>query len=155
MKRDREESDDFIPLSRIKIETTTNGRINENADLTIDGVVQSKYSFRVWVLSKFNLIAFDNDNLHMKIGRHRSCDIQTNYKNVSKQHCYFVMKENGLYVVDLDSSNGTCVNGHRIKANVHTLLCHGDVIILAEHKLATFEVAYFPPTTNWWRSFHK
>ncbi|MCH9654631.1 MAG: FHA domain-containing protein [Gimesia sp.] len=44
------------------------------------------------------------------IGRELECDIRVADSDVSRMHCELVPREGELYVVDLKSRNGTCVN---------------------------------------------
>lgn len=48
------------------------------------------------------------------IGRRDSCDIVLRFPNVSSQHCRLTMEQGYWFVKDLDSLNGTKVNGHRV-----------------------------------------
>ncbi|MBI2808627.1 MAG: FHA domain-containing protein [Planctomycetes bacterium] len=49
------------------------------------------------------------------IGRQEDCDIRLDHKSVSKMHCILV-KTDGLIVLrDLGSTNGTRVNGTRVR----------------------------------------
>ena len=51
----------------------------------------------------------------MRIGRRGSCDICLNFPNISSYHCELAFS-NGLWqLTDLNSANGTKVNGERIK----------------------------------------
>ena len=49
------------------------------------------------------------------IGRDRLCGICINGLKVSRYHALIAMSTHGLQLVDLGSTNGTVVNGHRIK----------------------------------------
>lgn len=49
------------------------------------------------------------------LGRHSQCDIRLDDTSVSKLHCLFVLSEGMIWVRDLGSTNGTHVNGHRIR----------------------------------------
>ena len=49
------------------------------------------------------------------IGRDASCDIALPLEHLSRQHCAIEIRSGLLYVSDLDSSNGTFLNGERIK----------------------------------------
>lgn len=49
------------------------------------------------------------------IGRGESCDVQLGHKSVSKLHCIIVRAEGILLLRDLGSTNGTRVNGERIR----------------------------------------
>ncbi len=49
------------------------------------------------------------------LGRREDCDIRLEHKSVSKQHCVLV-KTDGLVILrDLGSTNGTRVNGQRVR----------------------------------------
>jgi predicted component of type VI protein secretion system len=51
----------------------------------------------------------------MLIGRQEDCDLRLDHKSVSKKHCV-VVKTDGLLVLrDLGSTNGTRVNGTRVR----------------------------------------
>jgi pSer/pThr/pTyr-binding forkhead associated (FHA) protein len=49
------------------------------------------------------------------VGRKDDCDIQLDHKSVSKQHCVIVKTDGLLLLRDLGSTNGTRVNGQRIR----------------------------------------
>jgi len=49
------------------------------------------------------------------IGRARECDVQVPLALVSRRHCQIVMLDDSLTVKDGGSSNGTFVNGKRVK----------------------------------------
>lgn len=48
------------------------------------------------------------------VGRRESCDIVLRYPNVSSQHCKLSIESGYWFVEDLNSSNGTKVNGSRV-----------------------------------------
>ncbi|MCJ8278403.1 MAG: FHA domain-containing protein [Rivularia sp. ALOHA_DT_140] len=48
------------------------------------------------------------------IGRDRNSGIQINSKYVSRRHCAFRYIEQGFYLVDFNSTNGTYINGEQI-----------------------------------------
>lgn len=52
------------------------------------------------------------------IGRSAKSDIVLNDEYMSRQHAEFILKGDAFRVVDLDSSNGTYVNGQRIREKV-------------------------------------
>lgn len=64
-----------------------------------------------------------------KIGRDRTNDLVLESKIVSREHAYIVEEKDGLTLVDLDSLNGTLVNGTRIKK---VLLKDGDEVRIGE-----------------------
>jgi len=48
------------------------------------------------------------------VGRHKTCDIVLNFSNVSGKHCKLVLSEGYWYILDLQSTNGVKVNGHKV-----------------------------------------
>ena len=49
------------------------------------------------------------------VGRHEECRLRIPSGEVSRRHCLLRVKEDRLIVVDLDSANGTLLNGHFIE----------------------------------------
>ncbi len=66
----------------------------------------------------------------LTVGRVQGNDIVLPKRNVSKQHARLVLKDEQPFVVDLDSTNGTWVNGRKI-ASPHPLK-QGDKIYIAD-----------------------
>jgi len=60
------------------------------------------------------------------VGRDPVCDMRINDSQLSRRHCRFFAHEGHVYVEDLQSSNGTLVNGRRI--GEPTLVRDGDKI---------------------------
>jgi pSer/pThr/pTyr-binding forkhead associated (FHA) protein len=50
----------------------------------------------------------------MVFGRSSSCDIVVNDAHMSRRHAELNLKNGVLRIVDLQSSNGTCINGQRV-----------------------------------------
>lgn len=63
------------------------------------------------------------------LGRRESCDISLQFPNVSGKHCELTFKEGFWILRDLDSTNGTKVNGSNI---LKKILHPGDVITIAK-----------------------
>jgi adenylate cyclase len=70
------------------------------------------------------------------IGRRDSCDIALRFPNVSSRHCELEMVDGYWLVRDLGSSNGTKVNGVRIRAK---WVLPGDELAVAKHR---FKIDY-------------
>ncbi|MCA9004083.1 MAG: FHA domain-containing protein [Planctomycetaceae bacterium] len=60
------------------------------------------------------------------IGREEDCHLRPNSDMVSRHHCVFTVDEYSVRLRDFGSTNGTAVNGKRIKGEVQ--LSHGDQI---------------------------
>src|SRR5213080_2252939 len=49
------------------------------------------------------------------VGRKEECDLRLDHKSVSKLHCVIVKTDGALLLRDLGSTNGTRVNGQRVR----------------------------------------
>ena len=67
------------------------------------------------------------------IGRHPDCDIVFNDQEVSRQHAEVRRQDDGFVLVDLDSMNGTKLNGAGVKAS--RPLEDGDTITIGAHTI--------------------
>ena len=74
------------------------------------------------------------------VGSGVTCDLRVPGRFVSRCHCAFVIGDSGLYVEDLDSSNGTEVDGRRTP---RTRLSTGALVHLGDVSLTV--VALEPP----------
>ncbi|NNH76927.1 FHA domain-containing protein [Acinetobacter sp. ANC 5380] len=79
-------------------------------------------------------ISIDRD---MLVGRHQSADIVLQAGEISRKHAAFLLKDQGLWLQDLNSSNGTFVNDLQIEHE--TLLKQGDIIQFASLKFSVLE----------------
>jgi hypothetical protein len=55
------------------------------------------------------------DKRRVVLGRSRECDIQVEDPNVSRRHAELRQEGASYWIVDLESTNGIEVNGHRVK----------------------------------------
>ena len=73
-----------------------------------------------------------------RIGRQPDCAVQLNVARISRVHAEIQRDDNGfLQLVDLDSTNGTFVNGRRIETS--TVLVSGDVLHVGDQELRLIE----------------
>jgi predicted component of type VI protein secretion system len=62
------------------------------------------------------------------IGREQDCQLRPNSDMVSRHHCVFSVDDYSVRLRDLGSTNGTLVNGERIRKE--TVLANGDRIVI-------------------------
>jgi len=65
------------------------------------------------------------------VGRRDSCDIALRFQNVSSRHCELEFVDGYWLVRDLGSSNGTKVNGVRVRSK---WVLPGDELSVAKHR---------------------
>jgi pSer/pThr/pTyr-binding forkhead associated (FHA) protein len=74
------------------------------------------------------------ERVRFSIGRSRANDIPLlGDWRVSRRHCEILRQGWHWILVDVGSTNGTCVNGRRVSGP--TVLRHGDVITLGESEI--------------------
>ena len=71
----------------------------------------------------YRLVSFTGDQSFelpqgrsLVVGRGVSSDIAIYDPTISRRHAELVVENDGVKVKDLGSSNGTCINGNRVKA---------------------------------------
>jgi len=72
------------------------------------------------------------DKRRVVIGRSKECDITLSDPNVSRRHAELRQEGSAYWVVDLDSTNGSAVNGHR---SARAKLESGDTITIGSTDL--------------------
>lgn len=80
------------------------------------------------------------------IGRDEDCDLPLADIAVSRRHVRVSLEGSSFFVEDLDSNNGTLLNGDRVTARVH--LVAGDELIVGERTLRFVELNEAPPTDD-------
>jgi pSer/pThr/pTyr-binding forkhead associated (FHA) protein len=65
------------------------------------------------------------------VGRKEECDLRLDHKSVSKMHCVLVKTDGLLLLRDLGSTNGTRVNGTRVR---RAALLPNDQLTIANYK---------------------
>jgi pSer/pThr/pTyr-binding forkhead associated (FHA) protein len=69
------------------------------------------------------------------VGRKEECDLRLEHKSVSKMHCVLVKTDGLLLLRDLGSTNGTRVNGQRVR---RAALLPNDQLAIASYKFRVF-----------------
>ena len=75
----------------------------------------------------------------MLVGRHQDADLVLQSAEISRRHALLLLKDQGLWVQDLNSSNGTFVNNHKIEHE--TLLKDSDIVQFASLKFSVLAPA--------------
>jgi pSer/pThr/pTyr-binding forkhead associated (FHA) protein len=78
------------------------------------------------------------------VGRKDECDLNLDHKSVSKLHCVIVKTDGLLLVRDLGSTNGTRVNGQRIR---RAALLPNDQLNIASVKFRVYLGPGDPPVS--------
>src|SRR5581483_9487164 len=76
------------------------------------------------------------------VGRKEECDLQLSHKSVSKMHCVIVKTDGLLLLRDLGSTNGTRVNGQRVR---RAALLPNDQLTIASFRFKVYIGAGEPP----------
>jgi serine phosphatase RsbU (regulator of sigma subunit) len=90
------------------------------AEITIESADGTRQRFHLW-------------KERVTVGRARSCDVFLPDQWLSRQHAEIRRRSGDYFVADLESKNGTLLNGERV--GEERRLRHGDVISLGEHQL--------------------
>ncbi len=72
------------------------------------------------------------DSSRLVVGREPKCEIQIDNLGISREHCAFSQRGEAFLVQDLNSSNGTYVNGKKITEH---FLNNDDEIIIGKYRL--------------------
>jgi anti-anti-sigma regulatory factor len=68
------------------------------------------------------------------IGTDRSCQLRSTRPGVGGQHCAIVTRERKIFIRDLNSGNGTFINGEAMPAGEEWPLHAGDRIAVSDHE---------------------
>jgi pSer/pThr/pTyr-binding forkhead associated (FHA) protein len=79
------------------------------------------------------------------VGRKDECDLSLDHKSVSKLHCVIVKTDGLLLVRDLGSTNGTRVNGQRVR---RAALLPNDQLHIASVKFRVYLGPGEPPVSS-------
>eukprot|EP00928_Gymnodinium_smaydae_P033261 TRINITY_DN23869_c0_g1_i1.p1 TRINITY_DN23869_c0_g1~~TRINITY_DN23869_c0_g1_i1.p1 ORF type:complete len:1069 (-),score=137.20 TRINITY_DN23869_c0_g1_i1:16-3222(-) len=74
------------------------------------------------------------------IGRDESCGVRLNLRGVSRRHAVITFRPGGVdpVIKDLGSSNGTFLNGERLRLEEQKPLNHGDLLLFSAYERTSF-----------------
>ena len=78
-----------------------------------------------------------------KIGRKLDNDLRLEDPTVSSHHARLLLKDEGLFIEDCDSTNGTLVNGVQVSDKK---LVDGDLVVIGKYTLLNEEIEREPET---------
>lgn len=73
--------------------------------------------YNIWLEIQGNIYPLYEGNVY-RIGRDHDNAIQIDEKTVSRRHCEIQVNNNQVFIKDLNSTNGTFVNGEKIVENI-------------------------------------
>lgn len=114
---------------QISLCSSTSDSLSDNGEATDNDGGQAGYVYPSFELRRKgkHIARFDLSGDRLTIGRHKSNDVFVLSPGVSLFHAVVVVDNNGVYLFDLRSTNGTCINGRDV---LKKRLCEGDVISL-------------------------
>lgn len=74
------------------------------------------------------------------IGSRPDCDLVIDRPSVSGRHCCVTRDESGTLIEDLNSTNGTFLNGQRVVGSLRVSLAPGDSLHLGSHAMPAAQV---------------
>lgn len=81
-----------------------------------------------------------------RFGRHPENDFQIDHSTISSEHCEIILKDSGIFLRDLESTNGTFVDGEAVREMQLApgqIVRLGDVELLVESTDAKIEIPEF------------
>lgn len=75
------------------------------------------------------------------IGRGAECNLRLSAPQVSRRHCFLRIGSGGAFVSDLDSSNGTTVNGDKLTSGKRYPLKNGAILTIGPAKFVAHVVS--------------
>lgn len=106
----------------VKLTTPPSVTLTATKTFTPSGEVRAAQEQALINKHKLILVSAENPDLRFMItrisslvGRNPACDITIPHASISRQHCLFQLTDRGLHVKDLDTTNGTKVNGIALK----------------------------------------
>lgn len=85
---------------------------------------------------------FPNPDFPLRIGKNKDeNDLVLQDEMISRNHAEIIREFESFYLVDLESANGTFVNGRKLRAGKREILANGDQIVLGGAATLSFGIA--------------
>ena len=128
----RDEPEEQVEPGATMIYKVKAPQLTEAASAADLGVEQESFSLTM------NRRTYAVEGGKVVLGRSKDCDVQVEDANVSRRHAELRREGPSWWLVDLDSTNGTELNGKRAQ---RVKLSHGDTITLGATELVFKKVA--------------
>lgn len=140
-------TDEELPAV-IDDDTTGNEEIYSGETVLLSVYEEEKTTVKELTHGNICLKPFNNERLKPVCFGHKSvvvgsmeegCDYRLNEKGISRMHAKLMDREDGAYLIDLNSTNGTYLNGELVTPGTDYKIDEGDMISFGESE---FFVAY-------------
>lgn len=102
--------------------------------------------YQLKVFKEGTLVSVEQMNKdRVLVGRSHFCDIKIDQKSVSGKHFQMLKTDKGYLIEDLNSTNGTMVNGEKIESQ---LLKDGDIIEIGRYSMKFEKASSTPESEN-------
>lgn len=102
--------------------------------------------YQLKVFKEGTLVSVEQMNKdRVLVGRSHFCDIKIDQKSVSGKHFQMLKTDKGYLIEDLNSTNGTMVNGEKIESQ---LLKDGDIIEIGRYSMKFEKASSTPESDN-------
>ena len=112
-------------------------KADEKPTIKKNSSIQNKKEYKLVSLNDGMLepIILNGDTQKITIGRgHKEVDYRLNKEQISRVHASITLSEDGIYIEDQNSTNGTYINSEKLEAFVQKSLNVGDIIKLANEE---------------------
>ncbi|MEM7282782.1 MAG: FHA domain-containing protein [Pseudomonadota bacterium] len=121
----------------VRSENERNKKVLADAAVGKDNAPRVVLSFEGRLLGVYTL-----DKERVTIGRHHFNEICIDSTAISRHHAQFLVNGKGVYLIDLNSTNGTFVNFKQVEQK---LLRNSDIIAVGKHRLKFTEARNIRP----------
>jgi pSer/pThr/pTyr-binding forkhead associated (FHA) protein len=89
-------------------------------------------SFKLTITSPTQTYTYNSADKSIVIGRSLKCSFNIPREDLSREHCLLELKDNEIYITDLDSKNGITVDQVRIPSQIPTQITPSSFVVLSK-----------------------